>query len=36
LERGSVEHKYYAPGIRLLLIKEFREKTVTYELVDFY
>ena len=34
LERGDIEHKYYAPGVGLVYIKELKEKTVTYELVD--
>ena len=34
LERGHVEHKYYAPGTGLVLIKELKEKTVRVELID--
>jgi len=34
LEKGVVEHKYYCPGAGLVLIEEFRGKTVRTELVD--
>ncbi|UCD58603.1 MAG: hypothetical protein JSV16_05715, partial [Candidatus Hydrogenedentota bacterium] len=32
LEPGAVEHKYYAPGVGLVLIEELKEKTVIVEL----
>jgi hypothetical protein len=34
LEPGSVEHKYYAPGVGLVLIEELKEKSVRVELVE--
>lgn len=34
LEPGVVEHKYYAPGVGLLLVTELKGKTVRVELVD--
>jgi len=34
LEPGVVEHKFYAPGIGLVLIEELKEKTVRVELVN--
>ncbi|MHB1000887.1 MAG: hypothetical protein ACYC27_16720 [Armatimonadota bacterium] len=34
LERGSIEFKYYAPGVGLVLIEEHHGKTVRVELVD--
>ncbi len=34
LERGEVEHKYYAPGVGLVFIEELKGKTVKVELVD--
>jgi len=36
LERGQVEHKYYAPGLGLVLVEELKEKTVLVELVAIY
>lgn len=36
LDPGNVEHKYYAPGIGLVFIEEFKEKTVLVELVEVY
>jgi hypothetical protein len=36
LEPGSVEHKYYAPGLGLVFIEELKEKTVMVELVEVY
>lgn len=36
LDRGVVEHKYYAPGVGLVYIEELKEKTVRVELVDMY
>jgi len=34
LEPGNIEHKYYAPGVGLVLIEELKEKTVIVELVE--
>ena len=34
LEKGVVEHKYYAEGIGLVLVEELKGKTVREELVD--
>ncbi len=34
LEPGHIEHKYYAPGLGLVFIKELKEKTVHVELID--
>lgn len=34
LEPGSVEHKYYCPGLGLVYVEELKEKTVYVELVD--
>jgi len=34
LEPGSIEHKYYAPGVGLVYIEELKEKTVEVELVE--
>jgi hypothetical protein len=34
LDRGVVEHKYYAPNVGLVLINELKEKTVRVELVE--
>jgi hypothetical protein len=34
LDPGAVEHKYYAPGVGLVLIEELKEKTVKVELID--
>ena len=34
LEPGNIEHKYYAPGLGLVYIKELKEKTVKVELVE--
>jgi len=34
LDPGNVEHKYYAPGFGLVLIRELKEKTVRVELVS--
>ncbi len=34
LDPGNVEHKYYAPGVGLVFIKELKGKTVYVELVD--
>jgi len=34
LERGSIEHKYYAPGVGLVYVEELKGKTVKVELVD--
>ena len=31
---GSIEHKYYAPGVGLVLVEELKGKTVREELVD--
>ncbi len=36
LERGEIEHKYYAPGVGLVFIEELKGKTVKVELVDVY
>jgi hypothetical protein len=36
LERGEIEHKYYAPGLGLVFIEELKGKTVRVELVDVY
>jgi hypothetical protein len=36
LDPGVVEHKYYAPGVGLVLIDELKEKSVRVELVDMY
>jgi len=36
LDPGTVEHKYYAPGVGLVYIEELKEKTVEVELVDIY
>jgi len=36
LEPGAIEHKYYAPGIGLVLIEELKGKTVRVELVDMH
>jgi hypothetical protein len=36
LERGVIEHKYYAPGVGLVFIDELKEKTVKVELIDIY
>lgn len=34
LDRGVIEHKYYAPGVGLVFIKELKEKTVFVELIE--
>jgi len=34
LDRGVVEHKYYAPGVGLVLVTELKGKSVRVELVD--
>ena len=34
LDSGNVEHKYYASGVGLVLIRELKEKTVRVELVE--
>jgi hypothetical protein len=34
LDRGTVEHKYYAPGVGLVYIEELKEKTVKVELIE--
>ena len=34
LEPGTIEHKYYAPGVGLVYIEELKEKTVEVELVE--
>jgi hypothetical protein len=34
LERGAIEHKYYCPGVGLVLIEALKGKTVRTELVD--
>jgi len=34
LEPGNIEHKYYAPGVGLVYIKELKGKTVQVELVE--
>lgn len=34
LERGAIEHKYYCPGVGLLLVNELQGGTVRTELVD--
>lgn len=36
LDPGVVEHKYYAPGVGLVLINELKEKSVRVELVDMF
>jgi len=36
LSPGIIEHKYYAPGIGLVLIEELKGKTVRVELVDVF
>jgi hypothetical protein len=36
LDPGVVEHKYYAPGVGLVLINELKEKSVRVELVDIF
>lgn len=36
LDPGNVEHKYYAPDLGLVHIEELKEKTVIFELVDYY
>lgn len=36
LAPGEVEHKYYAPGVGLVYIKELKGKTVYVELIDIY
>jgi hypothetical protein len=36
LEPGHIEHKFYAPGVGLVFVKELKEKTVHVELVDIY
>jgi len=36
LEPGVIEHKYYAPGVGLVFIKELKGKTVEVELIDIY
>ena len=36
LDRGNVEHKYYAPDLGLVYIKELKGKTVIYERVDYF
>ena len=41
LDPGNVEHKYYAKddfglGLGLVYIEELKEKTVVYELVEYY
>jgi probable HAF family extracellular repeat protein len=36
LAPGEIEHKYYAPGVGLVLIKELKGKTVRVELIDKY
>jgi hypothetical protein len=36
LEPGVIEHKYYAPGIGLVLIEELKGKTVRVRLADKY
>jgi hypothetical protein len=33
LDPGTVEHKYYAPGVGLVYIEELKGKTVKVELV---
>lgn len=34
LAPGEIEHKYYAPGVGLVFIKELKGKTVQVELID--
>ncbi|MBL7187628.1 MAG: hypothetical protein ISS70_15000 [Phycisphaerae bacterium] len=34
LDRGVIEHKYYAPGVGLVFIEELKGKTVKVELID--
>ncbi len=34
LDPGVIEHKYYAPGVGLVLIEELKGKTVRVELID--
>ena len=36
LEPGVIEHKYYAPGVGLVLIEELKGKTGRVELIDKY
>lgn len=36
LEPGTIEHKYYAPGVGLVYIEELKGKTVKVELVEVY
>jgi hypothetical protein len=36
LEPGAVEHKYYAPGVGLILVEELKGGMVRTELVDSY
>jgi len=36
LDPGNIEHKYYAPGLGLVYIEELKEKTVIFELVEYY
>ena len=36
LEPGNVEHKYYAPVLGLVYIEELKEKTVIFELVNYF
>ncbi len=34
LDPGTIEHKYYAPGVGLVYIEELKEKTVKVELIE--
>jgi hypothetical protein len=34
LEPRAIEHKFYAPGVGLVLIEQLKGKTVRVELVD--
>jgi len=36
LDPGVIEHKYYAPGVGLVLVKELKGTTVRVELIDKY
>jgi hypothetical protein len=36
LSQGSIEHKYYAPGIGLVFVEELKGKTVQVNLIDIY
>ena len=34
LDAGNVEHKFYAPGVGLVLVKELKGKTLHVELIE--